>query len=118
MQFRTTDYNMEQCRLHIRIPQPTKRLQPEVSILEGVSIDIWELDMNEGQLSLQSMYPLHRSGFLDEVAFDDPYLEYTNWTSKEFDCAARTYPTFEVSLNEKSEGWVDWWQDREGPNGK
>jgi len=101
---------MERCRLYVLIPTSTKRLKPDVMLDGAGNVSIWELDSN---VSLNAVKPsrVRLAGHfaLNSLSTDIP------WTSEDFSCPSRTSPTFEFAL--AGAGIIDWWQDREKPNG-
>jgi len=103
---------MERCQLHVLIPSSTKRLKADVMLDGPGSVDIWELDSN---VSLNGVKP-SRVRLAGHFALNSLNTEIP-WTSEDFSCPSRTSPTFEFSLRNTGAGLIDWWQDREKPNG-
>jgi len=111
---------MERCQLWISIPPsnmthiPATQIQP----IDGVMVDIWELDLIDELYPLQSLKPSKWSTLPQRRSLHAQGLLLKNDSSmqlKEFHCRSGEYTTFEISCapGDKNQCLLDFWQVKE-----
>jgi len=118
VQFRVADSGMEKCVLNAVLPKPTKWLDPAIHVQNSSVIDIWMVESSTEitpYVSTSWTYaPERRNRFSTWVVFDSD----SEWSSHSFWCKSQTFVTFELACSEATPNChVEFWQDREGPNG-
>ena len=117
VQLRSRSFGFERCAVAAILPNRTKTLDPAITVHSKSLLDLWQLDTDE-EISPYVMdswkFSARRRRLLGQFYF----LDNDTWTSAEFPCPPGTFFTFEVACSKTVSGChVDFWQDRESPNG-
>ncbi|CAL1697309.1 unnamed protein product [Somion occarium] len=112
LQFRNMDYAMERCILNITIPQRTDTFDPNVTVLERSSVDIWVLDAGTELLRYidgATEYAPKRRELLTTLSFS----ALSSSSSGQFHCPSVHFTTLELSCSPSMPNCnVDFWQDQ------
>ncbi|KZT07895.1 uncharacterized protein LAESUDRAFT_724363 [Laetiporus sulphureus 93-53] len=112
VQFRNLDYAMERCILTALLPRHTEPFDPQVSLRDPSTVDVWELDTTT-EIARYIPDTWHRAAKRRQLFTTLEFSHAGPSNSSEFHCPSNEFTTLEFACSPtKPDCSVDFWQDQ------